>query len=214
MTAQFTATLRMGTQGQINAGILASATVHVWVDGEVLVDLYDWKVRQNKDGSLAAYGATREGKDASGQKKWYGMYRIFPNDDQASTRYRQAQDCVIATYQAQAGQQGQQPQAQAPQQQFAPQAPMPQAPQAAQQTYPSAGGQPQAPQGPPAAPAPPQFAPHQVPGPAQAAPAAPPIPGGVAPTPEAPPQAVPQAPAPAAPAAPAGDAPGAFPYMP
>lgn len=101
MPVTFSANVRIGTAGQQKVGILGIATVHVWVDGENVIDLYDWTIRNTKNGIAAMPPSRNGGPDPknNGKTRWFNYYRMYPGD-KVNDRRNELQKLILKEYYA------------------------------------------------------------------------------------------------------------------
>ena len=91
---KFTFHIRPGTPAQVNAGILANATIHVLDDaGQApLIELHEFVVRLGNDGNPYVTEPSRPWQ-SQGQTKYFRITR-FPNEEQRKRIYA----AIIAEY--------------------------------------------------------------------------------------------------------------------
>ena len=91
---KFTFHIRPGTPAQVNAGILANATIHVLDDAgqATLIELHEFVVRLGNDGNPYVTEPSRPWQ-SQGQTKYFRITR-FPNEEQRKRIYA----ALIAEY--------------------------------------------------------------------------------------------------------------------
>ena len=91
------ASVWLGTDKQVSYGILASATLHIYVDDKHIVDLREWKVRQTKNGIAALPPSRNAGPDKQnpGKDRYINYYSIFSDDIDS---YKRSQQVILDEY--------------------------------------------------------------------------------------------------------------------
>jgi hypothetical protein len=91
------ASVWLGSEKQVSYGILASATLHIYVDEKHIVDLREWKVRQTKNGIAALPPSRNAGPDKQnpGKDRYINYYSIFADDIDS---YKRAQQTILDEY--------------------------------------------------------------------------------------------------------------------
>jgi len=99
MAVNFSSTVWIGSEAQKNVGILASATLHIWIDGEHVADLCEWKVRNTRNGIAALPSSKKAGPDPknSGKDRWFNNYRLYPGDTD-NNRRNDVQNVILQEY--------------------------------------------------------------------------------------------------------------------
>ena len=127
-----TADVKLGTENQVNAGILANVVVYLWNEdkSQVVFQLEDFCIRRTRDGRPFVAGPQRE-YTAQGQKRYRKIVKVAPQEEIGNNEgYRARFENYIMSEYNRTLQQSGQPQ-QAPQYQQSQQAPQ----QAPQQQY-------------------------------------------------------------------------------
>ena len=121
-----TADVKLGTENQTNAGILANVTVYLWNEdkSQVIFQLEDFAIRQTRDGRPFVAGPQRE-YQAQGQKRYRKIVKVAPQEEISNNEGYRArfENFIMGEYNRALQGSGQQP---APQPQYASPAPPPQ----------------------------------------------------------------------------------------
>jgi len=90
----------LGSEKQVSYGILANATLGIYVDDVHLVDLREWKIRQTKNGLAALPPSRNAGPDKRnpGKDRYINYYGVFPGDIDT---YKKAQQTILDEYYSQ-----------------------------------------------------------------------------------------------------------------
>jgi len=91
------ASVWLGSEKQVSYGILASATLHIYVGEKHVVDLREWKVRDTKNGVAALPPSRNAGPDKQnpGKDRYINYYSIFSDDIDS---YKKAQQIILDEY--------------------------------------------------------------------------------------------------------------------
>jgi hypothetical protein len=92
----------LGSEKQQSYGILANATLSLHYQGNHIVDLREWKVRNTKNGIAALPPSRNAGPDKQnpGKDRYINYYSIFANQIEL---YKKAQQIILEEYYTQKG---------------------------------------------------------------------------------------------------------------